>query len=45
MSNLPKGWEKTKIGEVCKFSQGVQIPIEEQLTEKQENYIREPLKI
>ncbi|WP_066403424.1 restriction endonuclease subunit S [Aliarcobacter cryaerophilus] len=40
MSNLPKGWEKTKIGEVCKFSQGVQIPIEEQLTEKQENYIR-----
>ena len=40
MSNLPKGWERSKIGEVCKFSQGVQIPIEEQLTEKQENYIR-----
>ena len=40
LGRIPKSWESAKIGEVCKFSQGVQIPIEEQLTEKQENYIR-----
>ena len=40
LGRIPESWESAKIGEVCKFSQGVQIPIEEQLTEKQENYIR-----
>ena len=40
MSKLPECWETTKIGEVCKFSQGVQIPVEEQLTEAKENYVR-----
>ena len=35
-----KGWEVKKLGEVCNFTQGVQIGIEDQITEKKEGYNR-----
>ena len=34
----PKGWEVKKLGEVCKFSQGMQAPIEEQYDECKDGY-------
>ncbi len=35
-----KRWEVKKLGEVCAFQQGVQVPIEEQLEEQQEGMNR-----
>jgi type I restriction enzyme S subunit len=40
IGRIPTGWEVVKIGEVCKFTQGVQIPIEEQHTIFQEELVR-----
>ena len=37
---MKQGWEIKKLGEVCKFSQGVQVPIEEQYTTCEEGMIR-----
>jgi|SaaInlStandDraft_4_1057021.scaffolds.fasta_scaffold18823_2 type I restriction enzyme, S subunit len=33
-------WEEKKLGEVCKFQQGVQVDIELQYKEEKENYIK-----
>ena len=35
----PKGWEVKKLGEVCTFTQGIQVPIEEQRLVKEEGDI------
>ena len=35
-----KGWEVKKLGEVCAFQQGVQVPIEEQFEEQQDGMNR-----
>ena len=40
MSNLPKGWSDLKLGDICEFTQGVQIPFSEQIQEYKEGYIR-----
>ena len=37
---LPEGWEKVKLGEVCNFSQGLQVPIEKQFTQFSNELIR-----
>jgi type I restriction enzyme S subunit len=37
---LPKGWEVKKLGEVCKFSQGVQVDVELQSFEKKSGWVR-----
>ena len=37
---MKQGWEIKKLGEVCKFSQGIQVPIEEQYTTCEEGMIR-----
>ena len=37
---MKQGWEIKKLGEVCKFSQGIQVPIEEQHTTCKDGMIR-----
>ena len=37
---MKEGWEIKKLGEVCNFSQGIQVPIEEQYTTCEEGMIR-----
>ena len=37
---MKEGWEVKRLGEVCKFSQGVQIPLEEQYTTCEKGMIR-----
>jgi len=37
---IPNEWEVVKLSEICKFKQGVQIPLEEQLTIKLSNNTR-----
>ena len=37
---MKQGWEIKKLGEVCKFSQGIQVPIEEQYTTCEDGMIR-----
>ena len=39
-TGLPEGWEKVKLGEVCNFSQGLQVPIEKQFTQFSNELIR-----
>lgn len=40
MSKLPTGWSDLKLGDICEFTQGVQIPFSEQIQEYKEGYIR-----
>ncbi len=35
-----KGWEVKKLGEMCSFQQGMQVPVEEQYEEKEEGMVR-----
>lgn len=37
---IPEEWEVRKLGEICDFRQGFQIPRSEQITEQKEGYIR-----
>lgn len=37
---MKQGWEIKKLGEVCEFSQGIQVPIEEQYNKCEEGMIR-----
>ena len=37
---MKQGWEIKKLGEVCEFSQGIQVPIEEQHNKCEEGMIR-----
>ena len=39
-NTMKQGWEIKKLGEVCKFSQGIQVPIEEQHTTCKDGMIR-----
>ena len=39
-TGLPEGWERVKLGEVCNFSQGLQVPIEKQFTQFSNELIR-----
>ena len=38
--DLPEGWKLTKLKDVAQFSQGVQVPVEEQLSNYEEGYER-----
>ena len=40
MKKLPEGWVDLQLGDICEFTQGVQIPFSEQIQEYQEGYIR-----
>lgn len=37
---IPKEWEVKSLGKICKFSQGVQVAINEQVEEKKDEYVR-----
>jgi len=37
---IPEEWEIVKLGEICKFQQGVQVDIELQKTEPEEGYVK-----
>ena len=37
---MREGWEYKKLGEVCTFTQGLQVPIEEQSLSKEEGFVR-----
>ena len=37
---IPIDWSATKLGEFCRFTQGVQIPQSEQLRNNKNGYIR-----
>lgn len=39
-TGLPEGWEKVKLNEILKFNQGVQVPIDKQLKEKNTERVR-----
>jgi len=39
-TGLPEGWEKVKLNEILKFNQGVQVPIDKQLKEKNPERVR-----
>jgi type I restriction enzyme S subunit len=38
--NIPDDWEIKKLGEICTFRQGVQIPYNEQVEVEKEGYVR-----
>lgn len=40
IGEIPEAWEVVKLGEVCDFKQGFQIPRSEQILECKEGYIR-----
>jgi len=40
LGRIPKNWTLYKLGELCVFTQGIQISLEETLTAKKKNYIR-----
>jgi len=40
VKKLPEGWVDLQLGDICEFTQGVQIPFSEQIQEYQEGYIR-----
>lgn len=37
---LPKGWNKSKLIDLCDFSQGIQVAIDNQYNEREEGYVR-----
>ena len=40
MNNLPSNWSWVKLGDVCEFSQGIQVGIKKQLDKKLPNFVR-----
>ena len=40
MKNLPNGWEVLTLGEICQFTQGIQVDIDKQKSVKFENSVR-----
>lgn len=40
IGRIPEEWEVRKLGDICEFKQGFQIPRSEQITEFEEGYIR-----
>ncbi|WP_092926122.1 restriction endonuclease subunit S [Romboutsia hominis] len=37
---LPQGWKRAKLGDICDFSQGVQVAVDKQHNKREKNHVR-----